>query len=157
MKNFRASKPRLPDCPSGITVFQKVLPRRQGLKAGIVFPALNDRSLKRLLLLAMLFFAHISLKAQIINSGLIAYYPFNNNATDQSGFSHNGTVNGATLTTDRNGAANSAYLFNGTSNYIEVTDQFLRLRRSASHSGPKQTLLAAQSALCWFPTLSVTV
>jgi photosystem II stability/assembly factor-like uncharacterized protein len=50
---------------------------------------------------------------------LIACYPFNGNAQDSKGTNH-GTVNGATLTTDRFGNANSAYNFDGTSNYIAI-------------------------------------
>ena len=46
-----------------------------------------------------------------INDGLVAYYPFNGNANDESGNGHNGTVNGATLTTDVNGKPNSAFYF----------------------------------------------
>lgn len=45
--------------------------------------------------------------------GLVAYYPFNGNANDESGNGNHGTVYGATLTTDRRGNANSAYLFRG--------------------------------------------
>ncbi|MDD5771894.1 MAG: caspase family protein [bacterium] len=52
------------------------------------------------------------------NSGLVAYYPFNGNADDESGNGNNGTVYGATLTTDRFGNENSAYNFNGMDNYI---------------------------------------
>jgi len=52
-------------------------------------------------------------------NGLVAYYPFNGNANDESGNGNNGTVNGATLTTDRFGNVNSAYHFNGTDNYIQ--------------------------------------
>jgi len=48
-----------------------------------------------------------------INDGLVAYYPFNGNANDESGNGNNGTVNGATLTSDRFGNANSAYSFDG--------------------------------------------
>jgi hypothetical protein len=43
------------------------------------------------------------------SNGLVGYWPFNGNANDESGNGNNGTVNGATLTTDRNGNANSAY------------------------------------------------
>ena len=49
-----------------------------------------------------------------INDGLVAYYPFNGNANDESGNGHNGIVNGATLTADRFGNANKAYSFDGT-------------------------------------------
>ncbi len=50
---------------------------------------------------------------------LVAYYPFNGNANDESGNGNNGTVSGATLTTDRNGNIDSAYVFNNQ--YIEIT------------------------------------
>lgn len=56
-----------------------------------------------------------------INSGLVAYYPFNGDAKDESGNGNDGTVNGATLTTDRFGTLNNAYSFNGSSNYIKIT------------------------------------
>lgn len=55
-----------------------------------------------------------------INDGLVAYYPFNGNANDESGTGNNGTVHGATLTTDRFGNSNGAYLFDGTDDWIEV-------------------------------------
>lgn len=55
-----------------------------------------------------------------IDSGLVAYYPFNENANDESGNGNNGTVIGATLTTDRYDNPNKAYLFNGTNNYINI-------------------------------------
>jgi len=51
--------------------------------------------------------------------GLVAYYPFNGNANDESGNSHHGSVHGATLTEDRFGNANRAYNFDGVSNYIQ--------------------------------------
>ena len=44
---------------------------------------------------------------------MIGYWPFNGNANDESGNGNNGTVNGATLTTDRFGNLNSAYNFSG--------------------------------------------
>jgi len=55
-----------------------------------------------------------------LDSGLVACYPFSGDANDFSGNKHNGIVNGATLTTDRFGNANSAYSFNGTSNSISI-------------------------------------
>ena len=51
-------------------------------------------------------------------NGLVGWWPFNGNANDESGNGNNGAVNGAILTTDRNSKSNSAYLFNGTTNYI---------------------------------------
>jgi hypothetical protein len=53
-------------------------------------------------------------------TGLVGYWPFCGNANDVSGNNNNGTVNGATLTTDRFGNANSAYSFDGVSNFISA-------------------------------------
>jgi hypothetical protein len=44
-------------------------------------------------------------------NGLVGYWPFNGNANDESGNGNNGTVNGATLTSDRFGSNNSCYNF----------------------------------------------
>ena len=60
-----------------------------------------------------------------ITTGLVASYPFTGNADDVSGNNLDGTVTGATLTTDRFGNVNSAYNFNGTSDYITVADNNL--------------------------------
>ena len=57
-----------------------------------------------------------------ITQGLVAYYPFNGNTNDESGNGNNGTLYGPTLTTDRFGNPNKAYSFNGTSDYIRVSD-----------------------------------
>lgn len=56
-----------------------------------------------------------------LKSGLIACYPFNANAKDESGNGNDGSINGATLTTDRFGNANSAYNFDGVNQFIEVS------------------------------------
>lgn len=55
-----------------------------------------------------------------LTNGLVTYYPFSGNAIDASGNGFNGTVNGATLTTDRFGNPNAAYYFDGSSAYIQV-------------------------------------
>ncbi|UCD37282.1 MAG: VCBS repeat-containing protein [Fidelibacterota bacterium] len=51
---------------------------------------------------------------------LVAYYPFNGDAEDESGNAHDGTIHGAALTEDRFGNANSAYSFDGVDDYINV-------------------------------------
>jgi hypothetical protein len=53
-------------------------------------------------------------------AGIVAEYLFNGNANDSSGNGLNGTVNGAVLTNDRFGNANSAYYFNGSTSYIQI-------------------------------------
>ena len=44
-----------------------------------------------------------------LTNGLVAYYPFNGDANDASGFGNNPVTNTATLVPDRNGNPNSAY------------------------------------------------
>jgi len=56
----------------------------------------------------------------IPKDSLVGWWPFNGNANDESGNGHNGTVNGATLTSDRTGNIKSCYEFNGSSNFIEI-------------------------------------
>jgi Concanavalin A-like lectin/glucanases superfamily len=60
-----------------------------------------------------------------LSDGLVAYYPFNGNANDESGNGNNGIVHGATLAMDRFGNANSAYSFDGVNNYIDINKQIV--------------------------------
>jgi hypothetical protein len=60
--------------------------------------------------------------------GLLAYYPFNNNAVDQSGHNYNGVLNGVASVEDRNGNANSAYYFNGVNSNIAISKKFYALK-----------------------------
>ena len=62
------------------------------------------------------------LPSYVPTNGLVAYYPFNGNANDESGNGYHGTVNGATLTTDRNNNADNAYVFDNSN--IEIPHQF---------------------------------
>jgi prefoldin subunit 5 len=59
-----------------------------------------------------------------LSNGLIAYYPFSGNAADSSGNGNFGTVFNAILANDRFGKSNSAYQFNGTTSFIDVTNKF---------------------------------
>ncbi|KPA19280.1 hypothetical protein MHK_000504 [Candidatus Magnetomorum sp. HK-1] len=83
-----------------------------------------------------------------LDHGLVAYYPFNGNANDESGNGNDGVVNGATLTIDRYGNNDSAYLFDGDNDYINVKDSssldisstitiscWIKTKGSASYSG----------------------
>ncbi|OHD80923.1 MAG: hypothetical protein A3J97_04910 [Spirochaetes bacterium RIFOXYC1_FULL_54_7] len=53
-------------------------------------------------------------------NGLVGEYLFNGTANDTSGFSRNGTVNGAVPITDRFGRLNSAYQFDGSNDSIDT-------------------------------------
>ena len=64
------------------------------------------------------------LPSYVPTEGLVAYYPFNGNANDASGNGHHGTVNGATLSSDRDGNENSSYSFDGVSSSISTVGNF---------------------------------
>lgn len=65
------------------------------------------------LLCILLSFITIKNVSADLGQGLVAYYPFNGNAKDESGYVHHGSVYGAILTIDRDGNTNSAYKFDG--------------------------------------------
>ena len=79
--------------------------------------------MKTLILLLSVLFTTISF-AQVPNyvpaNGLLGWWPFNGNANDESGNGNNGSNNGATLTTDRNGVVDKAYSFDGINDIIDL-------------------------------------
>jgi uncharacterized protein (TIGR02145 family) len=68
-----------------------------------------------------------------LQNGLVGYWPFNGNANDASGNNNNGTVNGATLTTDRYGNANSNYTF-GQGKFIRTNSIIPNCKNNFSFS-----------------------
>ena len=54
-------------------------------------------------------------------SSLVQHWPFDGDATNAVSGGVDATVSGATLTTDRNGIANSAYYFDGTDDKMEAS------------------------------------
>lgn len=79
----------------------------------------------------LVFFINISL-SQSLTDSLVAFYPFNGNANDESGNFYNATVYGASLTNDRAGNSNSAYRFDGLDDYISLPSDFDFKERSIS-------------------------
>jgi len=73
-------------------------------------------------------------------SGLVAFYPFNGNAEDESGHLNTGIVKGAILSTDRNGNSNSAYSFNGLTDFI------------TTNGAPNLNIQNSFSIALWFKT-----
>ena len=65
--------------------------------------------------------------AQNLDEGLVAYYPFNGNANDESGNGNDGEVNGATLVEDRHGETGKAYSFEGE-DHIKIDTRFDGMR-----------------------------
>ncbi|WP_417589578.1 LamG-like jellyroll fold domain-containing protein [Owenweeksia hongkongensis] len=72
------------------------------------------------------FFLQLSLNAQVPGyvptQNLRAWWSFSGNTNDLSGNGNNLTNNGATLSTDRNSNANTAYLFDGTDDFMALTN-----------------------------------
>jgi hypothetical protein len=81
--------------------------------------------MKKLIILFSVLFATMSfaqVPSYVPANGLEGWWPFNGNANDESENGNNGTNNGATLTTDRNGNINSAFIFDGINDYINAGD-----------------------------------
>jgi hypothetical protein len=81
--------------------------------------------MKKLLCLLLLagysFIGHgQNIPSYVPTNGLVAWYPFNGNANDESGNGNNGTVNGATIVTDRFGNFNSCFSFDGINDYLSI-------------------------------------
>ena len=90
--------------------------------------------MKNIFLIIFILMANTSVFAQgipsyISSNGLLGWYPFNGNSSDESGngndgvlqnFDPNGIVNGPILDFDRNGAQNSSYSFPGAKDNIRI-------------------------------------
>jgi hypothetical protein len=63
-----------------------------------------------------------TIPSYVPTTGLVGWWPFNGNATDESINTNNGIINGATLTTDRVGATNKAYSFNNTDITVPIAN-----------------------------------
>ncbi|MBN1471578.1 MAG: LamG domain-containing protein [Syntrophaceae bacterium] len=59
-----------------------------------------------------------------LDAGLVAFYPFNGNANDESGNGNHGTVCGVNLTVDRFGNENAAFDFDGIDDYIFIASPY---------------------------------
>ena len=83
--------------------------------------------MKKTIILLMTALCSLSALAQTVpayapSNGLVGWWPFNGNAIDESINSNNGIVNGATLTTNRFGIANSSYSFDGVDDLIDINN-----------------------------------
>jgi hypothetical protein len=92
--------------------------------------------MKTLILLFSVLFTTMSFSqvpSYVPANGLVGWWPFNGNANDESGNGNNGTVNGATLTADRNGIVDKAFSFDGVNDYI-ATNSLLNASEDFSFS-----------------------
>lgn len=113
--------------------------KNSGIEALVILPILHcsptnykisimsaSSSLLKTLALAAFVVLSVDLSGQDTETCLVADYPFNGDAVDQTGHGHDGTINGASLSTDRFGNANSAFFFDGVDDFISIPhDSFL--------------------------------
>lgn len=78
------------------------------------------KKLIEILVLSLLVLGFNGIGHASLNDGLVAYYPFNGNANDESGNGNHGTNYGAAPTPDRNSNPNSAFNFDGVNDYIDI-------------------------------------
>jgi RHS repeat-associated protein len=76
--------------------------------------------------------ATVSINICVSANGLAAYYPFHNNAKDESGNGNDGKVSGALPTADRTGKVYSAYRFDGADDYIAIPNASMTSTNSFS-------------------------
>jgi hypothetical protein len=63
----------------------------------------------------------MQVSAQVnLQQGLVAYYPFNGNANDESGNGNHGILHNISFSVDRHGNSNSAISFNGVNSRINL-------------------------------------
>jgi len=91
-----------------------------------------------LYILCLIFALPYGSYAQVPTDSIVAYWPFNGNALDESGNNHNGAVYGPVLDKDRFSNDSSAFSFDGIDDYIEIGDTLL----SADDSLQEYTLSA---------------
>ena len=92
---------------------------------------------------------NIEAKYMIPTDGLIAFFPFNGNANDESGNGYDGIVSGSDLAEDRFNNESSAFYFDGIDDYIEFNPQQSSTEFSVSawfymrsHAGWDNTIIA---------------
>ncbi len=80
-------------------------------------------ALRQVVIGISLLFSMVTVQAQVdLEGGLVAYYPFNGNADDESGYFNDGVTVNTVLTTDRFENADSAYDFSNAYISIQSSD-----------------------------------
>jgi len=69
----------------------------------------------------------IKLEPAFVKEGLVAYYPFNGNAKDESGNGNDGRVEGAKLSEDRHSNLGGAFIFDGQTSISVKHQESLQL------------------------------
>ena len=104
--------------------------------------------------------AHAQVPDYVPTEGLVAWYPFNGNANDESGNGNDGIVFGATLGQDRNGSPENAFHFNGNGEFISIEHDsaFISTNMSMSFwfSTFSEELLPSASVHGWAALLQKT-
>ena len=78
---------------------------------------------KLTLFVAVLAVALFGMGCSSLDKGLVAYYPFNGNAKDESGNDFHGLMEGPTSTTNRFGQSSQAITFDGADDRVSLPNQ----------------------------------
>ena len=70
---------------------------------------------------AIIMILSASINAQISNDGLLAYYPFDGDATDHGPNNYDGIMNGGNFGEDSEGNPNAALYLNGTNEFVDLS------------------------------------
>ncbi len=104
--------------------------------------------MKRMIYFLIAVFSLCAISFADLDSGLVAYYPFNGNANDASGNGNNGVIYGATFATGIDSSINSACSFDGINDYISfptsaigntssgTISMWVQLNRTSTHHVP---------------------
>lgn len=112
----------------------------------------NSQSMKKyyrnlfalvIMMLGLLTSTQAQVPSYVPTTGLVSWYPFNGNSIDESGYGRN-ALSSATLTEDRFGNSNSAYVFTG-SEYMLVSNM-PSLSNGYTYSAWAKSNLTAQQA-----------
>lgn len=66
----------------------------------------------------------------LLKNGLVGYFPFNGNATDESGNGNDGIISGSTLGTNRFGVVGNSYVFTATGECCNWVGDFITTSNS---------------------------
>jgi len=82
--------------------------------------------------------AHAQVPDYVPTDGLVAWYPFNGNANDESGNGQHGSMTDIQIVEDRYDTPNAAFEFNGSSSFVQV------------ESTPSLSVSSAYTLSAWF-------
>lgn len=108
--------------------------------------------MKQICLFFFLSFVTAGVSQNNLATGLVLCLPLDGNTNDYSGNNNNGVLSGATPTVNRFGVANSAYHFNGSTNFISIPSSN---SIGSIENNDELTITAWCKPLAWYPAWNI--